>query len=173
MPRVSIGLPVYNGEDYVGASVESLLAQTFTDFELVIVDNASTDRTSEICRSFASRDRRVRYHRNERNIGGGLNMNLAFELANGAPFYKWAAHDDIHAPTFLERCMDALDRDPTAVLAFTKVELIDSEGKTLRPRILKMPLSSPDVRVRFESILPSYDCLEISMPTATACSWRA
>jgi glycosyltransferase involved in cell wall biosynthesis len=161
MPRVSIGLPVYNGEDFVAKQLESLLEQTFTDFELLIVDNASTDRTSEICRSVAARDRRVRYHRNEQNIGGGPNQNLAFDLSTPAPYFKWAAHDDIHAPRFLERCVEALDRDPTAVLAFPKAELIDHDGNVLGSRVLELPLSSPDVLVRFEAMLPSYDCLEI------------
>ena len=161
MPRVSIALPVYNGEEYVGPAIESLLAQTFTDFELVIVDNASTDRTSEICRAFAAGDSRVRYHRNERNIGGGPNQNRGFELANRAPYFKWAAHDDLHAPTFLERCVEALDRDPGAVLAFTRAELIDAEGNTIGPRTRTLPLDSPDATVRFEAILPGYDCLDM------------
>jgi glycosyltransferase involved in cell wall biosynthesis len=158
-----MGLPVYNGESYVGTQVESLLAQTFTDWELVIVDNASTDGTGDICRAFAARDRRVHYHRNDTNIGGGPNVNRAFELASriDAPYFKWAAHDDIHGPRFLEICVDALDRDPTAVLAFTKAERIDPDGNTIGPRVLTLPLSSPDPLVRFEAILPSYDCLEI------------
>ena len=161
MPRVSIGLPVYNGEDYVGVQVESLLAQTFTDFELVIVDNASTDRTGEICRAFAGRDRRVRYVRNEKNIGGGPNQNRAFDLANAAPYFKWAAHDDVHAPQFLERCVEVLDRDPGVVVAFTRAERIDATGARIGERQLKIPLDSPDVLVRYEAILPSYDCLEM------------
>jgi glycosyltransferase involved in cell wall biosynthesis len=162
MARVSIGLPVYNGENFVAAAVESLLAQTFTDFELVISDNCSTDATSEICRSFAARDKRVRYHRNETNIGGGPNVNQVFRLANAAPYYKWAAHDDVHAPTFLERCVAALDADPGAVLANSKVELVDPQGKTLRARQFDLaPLASPDPVVRFQALVPGYDCLEM------------
>jgi glycosyltransferase involved in cell wall biosynthesis len=161
MPRVSIGLPVYNGEDYVGEAVESLVAQTFTDFELVIVDNASTDKTGEICRAVAARDPRVRYQRNDRNIGGGPNQNLAFSLANAAPYFKWAAHDDVHAPRFLERCVEVLDRDPSVVNAFCQVELIDAQGKHLGARKATLPLDSYDVLERYQALLPSYDCLEM------------
>ena len=101
MPRVSIGLPIYNGENFLGDAVESLLAQTFTDFELVLVDNASTDGTAAMCERFVARDKRVRYHRNPQNIGGAPNFNLAFQLADRAPYFKWAAHDDRHLPDFL------------------------------------------------------------------------
>jgi glycosyltransferase involved in cell wall biosynthesis len=159
MPRLSIALPVYNGEPFVAAAVESLLGQTFRDFELAIVDNASTDRTAEICRSFA--DPRVRYHRNERNIGGGPNWNHAFDLASRAPFFKWAAHDDVYAPTFLERCVEALDRDPGAVLAFTGAEFIDQQGKAIAQREQALPLDSPDLHLRFDALIPPFDCLEI------------
>jgi len=152
---------VYNGEKYVAQSLESLLAQTFTDFELLVVDNASTDRTDEICRSFAARDARVRYVRNERNIGGGPNWNRTFELASPAPYFKWAAHDDLHAPRFLERCIEVLDRDPSVVLAFTEANLIDSDGNIIGSRKLDLPLSAPDRLVRFRSLLDSYDCFEI------------
>jgi hypothetical protein len=82
-------------------------------------------------------------------------------MAADVEFFKWAAHDDLHAPAFLERCVAALDADPSAVLAFTKAELIDAEGKTIRPRVLELPLSAADVLVRFQGILPSYDCLEM------------
>jgi glycosyltransferase involved in cell wall biosynthesis len=161
MPRVSIALPVYNGEAFVGGAIESLLGQTFTDFELAIVDNASTDGTTAICRDLAARDRRVRYHLNPRNIGGGPNWNRAFELATPAPYFKWAAHDDIHAPTFLEKCVGALDSDPGAVLAFTQAEFVDSAGTPIASRKLTLPLASHDVLKRYEALLPSYDCLEI------------
>jgi glycosyltransferase involved in cell wall biosynthesis len=161
MPKVSIGLPVYNGGRFVGPAIEGLLAQTFTDFELWVVDNASTDDTGEICRALAARDPRVHYHRNETNIGGGPNWNRAFELASAGPYFKWAAHDDLHAPTFLERCVTALDADEQAVLAFTGARFVDREGNTLRLRKLELPLASPDPQVRFEALLPSYDCLEI------------
>jgi len=129
-PRVTIGVPVYNGDRYLEEALESLLAQTYTDFELVISDNASTDRTEEICRSFAMRDPRVRYVRADVNSGGTWNFNRVVELAQGR-YFRWAAHDDAVAPTYLERCVEVLDTDPRAALAHTRVELIDAAGDSL------------------------------------------
>ena len=104
IPRVSIGLPVYNGERYLRESIDSILAQTFQDFELVVCDNASTDETARICEEYAERDPRVRYFRNARNIGGINNANLTFERSRG-DLFRWAAHDDVCAPVLLERCV--------------------------------------------------------------------
>jgi glycosyltransferase involved in cell wall biosynthesis len=159
--RLSMGLPVYNGERFLPQTLEAILAQTFTDFELAIVDNASTDGTAAICQDFARRDRRVRYHLNERNIGGGPNWNRAFEMSAPAPYFKWVAHDDIYGPAFLERCVSALDADPGAVLAFTRAEFVDEAGQTIAERKSTLPLDSPDVVARFEALFTTYDCLEI------------
>lgn len=129
-PRVTIGLPVYNGERYLAEALESLLAQSYTEFEVVISDNASIDRTEEICRSFADRDERVRYVRADVNRGGTWNFNRVVELSRGE-YFRWAAHDDAVAPTYLQRCLDVLENDPRAVLAHTRVELIDAGGRSL------------------------------------------
>ena len=93
-PRVSIGLPVYNGQEFLEETLHSILNQTFNDFELIICDNASTDRTAEICRSFAKRDRRIRYYRNEINLGAAKNFNGVFFLARGE-YLKWSDNDDL------------------------------------------------------------------------------
>src|SRR4051794_3298661 len=93
-PKLSIGLPVYNGENFLAHAVDSILAQDFRDFELIISDNASTDRTAEICRGYAESDPRVRYVRFETNQGGSRNFCYVFELARGE-YFKWAAHDDV------------------------------------------------------------------------------
>lgn len=127
-PRVSIGLPVYNGETYLGLAIDSILVQTFTDFELVICDNCSTDRTQEICERYAKQDERVRYYRNPKNLGAGPNYDRTFELSTGE-YFKWMAHDDLIGPEFLEKCVAALDADPEAVLCHARVELIDAEGE--------------------------------------------
>jgi glycosyltransferase involved in cell wall biosynthesis len=126
-PRVSVGLPVYNGENYLEASIRSILDQTFTDFELVICDNRSTDRTEEICRRFAADDPRVRYHRNPENVGAHRNHLRVYELSRGR-YFRWTGHDDMMAPEFLERCVEVLDRDPRYVLAFSQFDVIDREG---------------------------------------------
>jgi glycosyltransferase involved in cell wall biosynthesis len=130
-PRVSIGLPVYNGEAFLAEAIDSLLAQTFSDFELVITDNASTDQTEAICRGRAARDPRIRYHRNPENVGAMRNFNRVFELARGA-YFKWAAHDDVHEPDYLRRCVEVLDADPAVVLVYPRSRDIDESGATLR-----------------------------------------
>ena len=126
-PAVTIGLPVYNGEDYLGEAIDSILAQTFVDFELVISDNGSTDSTERICEEFAARDDRIRYVRTGTNRGGSWNFHRVLELADGA-YFRWAAHDDTIRPSYLERCVKVLDDDPSVVLCHTAVEIIDANG---------------------------------------------
>ncbi len=131
-PLVILGMPVYNGSNYVAAAIEAILAQTFTDFELLICDNASTDDTEQICRRYAAGDERIRYHRNERNIGAGPNFNLVFEMAKGrSRYFKWCSHDDLLAPSYLERCIAALEANPDAVLCQSLVRRIDADGTSL------------------------------------------
>lgn len=130
MPYVCIGLPVFNGEKYLAESLDSLLAQTYGDFELIISDNASTDRTREICTDYALNDARIRYHRNGRNLGGAANHNLVFRMSN-ARYFKWGSYDDLLAPEFLERCVKVLDTSPDVVLCYPKTVLIDSHGKLI------------------------------------------
>jgi glycosyltransferase involved in cell wall biosynthesis len=125
-------MPVYNGERYVREALDALLAQTYHAFELVISDNGSTDGTTEICREYAARDPRIRYHRLEENRGAAWNFNNAFALARGA-YFKWAAYDDLCAPTCLERCVEALDTaPPSVVLVYPKTRFIGERGEVLR-----------------------------------------
>jgi glycosyltransferase involved in cell wall biosynthesis len=131
MAHLSIGVPVYNGEKFLADALDSLLMQSFTDFEIIISDNASTDRTAEIGRCYQNKDSRVRYFRNERNLGAAWNHNRVFELSS-APLLKWAACDDLHEPLFLERCVDAMHDDPGIVLTHTYVKMIDERGEALR-----------------------------------------
>jgi glycosyltransferase involved in cell wall biosynthesis len=126
-PTLSIGLPVYNGATFLAEAIESILAQTFPDFELVISDNASTDQTPEICRRYAAADGRIRYYRQETNIGAARNYNVVFQRSSGK-YFKWAAHDDLIRPTFLARCVAALEADPEAVLCHSIVEIADGAG---------------------------------------------
>ena len=129
-PLVSVGLPVFNGSNYVALAIESVLHQTLTDFELIISDNASTDDTEAICRRYAAADPRIRYYRNASNIGASANFNRSFALASGK-YFKWAAHDDTLAPTYLERCAATLEANPDAVLCQSLVQLIDADGKSV------------------------------------------
>ena len=129
-PRVSVGLPVYNGERYLEGALESLLNQTYHDFELIISDNGSTDGTETICRRYAARDPRIRYERQPTNRGLYWNCNRVCELARGELF-KWAAVDDLHAPTFLERCIEVLDTHPDVVCCHSRGDYIDPAGHRL------------------------------------------
>lgn len=123
-PRVSIGLPVYNGARYLEETLNSLLSQTYTDLELVISDNGSTDDTEAICRAYATRDPRIRYERHNQNRGAAWNYNRVFELARGK-YFKWAAADDLCAPTLIERCVEILDQEGDVVLVFSRCQEID------------------------------------------------
>lgn len=131
-PKVSVGLPVYNGERYLPKAIESILAQTYGNLELIISDNASTERTQEICRHYAERDARVRYYRRPVNVGAAPNFNRVFALAEASKYFKWAAHDDWIAPKYLEECVKALEEDPDAVLCQSLVGIMDADGQLPR-----------------------------------------
>jgi glycosyltransferase involved in cell wall biosynthesis len=132
-PRVSVGMVVHNGDDFLEQALDSLLNQTFKDFELIISDNASMDDTERICRAFAERDERIRYVRQPRNLGPGANFRYVLDAARGE-FFMWAAHDDCRAPTCIVRLVERLDRNPRAVLASCDFDNIDYQGRTL-PRV--------------------------------------
>lgn len=151
-PKVSIGLPVYNGEKYVARAIESVLAQSFSDFELIISDNASTDATQEICRAYAGRDPRIRYYRTEQNLGAAPNFNRVFELAHG-DYFQWLASDDMLAPEFLSRCVPVLDNDPATVLCFCWARYIDEHDQPFSTCELDLRIDDPLPRTRFHEIL--------------------
>jgi glycosyltransferase involved in cell wall biosynthesis len=151
-PTVSIGLPVYNGEAQLSRSIESLLAQTYGDFELVISDNHSTDATEPMCRDFAARDRRIRYVRSEKNRGVAWNYTRAFELSTGR-YFKWASSNDFHAPTFLSRCLAVLESGPGVALAYTKTRIIDGGGAAVRDYEDNLDLPWPEAPRRFREFL--------------------
>lgn len=126
-PRVSVGLPVYNAEKYLEKALDSILAQTYQDFELIISDNASVDRTQEICQTYAARDARIRYYRNAKNLGAVPNFNRVLELAT-SEYHKWAPYDDLIEPDFLARCVAVLDQNPAVVLCYSRAKIIDEAG---------------------------------------------
>lgn len=160
-PRVSIGLPVYNGENFVAAAIAAVLAQTMPNLELIIQDNASTDRTAEICAAFAARDKRIRYFRNPRNLGAAPNYNLAYNMARGQ-YFKWLAHDDRPTPTYLEAMTRALDERPDAVLCNSVVRYIDETGEFIGDYDSGLARADhPSAAVRFASlVLSSHSCVD-------------
>ena len=126
-PRLSIGMPVFNGERYIRYAIDSILNQTYDDFELIISDNASTDETQNICLEYKDRDHRIRYYRNKKNIGAPENYNRVFLLSSGE-YFKRAAYDDVLAPSYLEKCISVLDSDPSIVLCHSKMVRMDEDG---------------------------------------------
>lgn len=149
LPQVSIGIPVYNGATHLRRTIESVLAQSFDAFELIISDNASTDGTWDICQEYAERDKRIRCVRQPRNLGANPNFNILFEMSQGE-FFKWTGHDDQLDHSFLERCVKALEASPDASIAYCGETYCDDEGN----EVLRCddPYSidglEPDVRFR-------------------------
>lgn len=128
-PLVSIGLAVYNGERFISKALDSLLAQNFKDFELIIVDNASEDSTQQICLEYASKYSKIQYYRNKTNIGGKSFYRL-FELSSGK-YFMFAADHDIYDPNFISRCVEILEQDSSVVLCYPQTAWIDTDGKFL------------------------------------------
>lgn len=151
-PRLSLGLPVYNGEKYLPESLDALVGQTYTDFELVISDNASTDGTRDICCDYARRDPRIRYFRQPRNIGSAPNHHYVFRQSRGKLF-KWCAADDLYARGLLERCVALLDEHPEAVLAHSFTAAIDETGKLIQALEYPLDTDSSSAPERFRTML--------------------
>ena len=150
--RLTIGLPVYNGEDFLTESLESLLGQTYDDFELIISDNASTDRTAEICKQYAKVDSRIRYIRQDYNIGLVRNEQFVMRQAAGELF-KLAAHDDLYARDLLKKCIRALDANPKVVVAHCWEARIDAQGSVIEAMKYSAAVDRPQTPERFRSML--------------------
>jgi len=179
MKKIAIGLPVYNGENFLSAAIESILAQTCGDFDLVISDNASTDNTEEICQAYVRKDSRIQYIRQSTNVGAANNYNVSFRMSD-SQYFKWAAHDDVLAPGFLGACVRVLDSDASVVLASPASALIDEADLLLHysakrggmidrsgvcwPALEEKNngLMADDPTVRFEAVLLNmFMCVEI------------
>lgn len=152
VPALTLGLPVYNGEHYLAEALDSVLAQTFTDFELIISDNCSTDRTEEIAREYAARDRRIRFVRHPINEGSAYNHNFVIREARGE-FFKWLSDDDLYAPELLALCMDGLHRRPDAVVAHAWTAYLDGGGTITHHLDYPLITDTPDPVTRFRSLL--------------------
>lgn len=133
LPLISVGIPVYNGENYIRESVDSVLRQTESNFELVVVDNCSTDNTLEILATY--NDSRIRVVKNPSNLGSTYNYNRCAELALGE-YFVILPHDDILLPTMLETFSKALSSDPHIGLAYSSYYVINENGKQTDLRIV-------------------------------------
>jgi glycosyltransferase involved in cell wall biosynthesis len=149
---VSIGLFVYNGERFIEDALHSILGQTFTDFELIISDNASTDRTGKIAQSYARRDKRIRYYRNEKNMGAVWNARRVYELATGK-YFKQVAVDDLLEPDFLRQCVEILERDPGCVVVYAATREVDENGAFIKNYVTPMRTDSNDPAARFRDMM--------------------
>jgi glycosyltransferase involved in cell wall biosynthesis len=126
-PSVTLGLPVFNGEAFLVQALETILGQTYGDFELIISDNASTDATPDIVHDYASRDTRIRCFRQASNVGAGNNWSFVAEQARGQ-WVKWVSANDEYSPRLLEDCLEPLRRDPSVVLCYGRTQFIDLAG---------------------------------------------
>jgi len=161
VPLVSVGVPVYNGEAFLEDAIRSTLTQTLGDLELILCDNASEDRTAEICRDYAARDHRVRYFRNPRNLGAAANYNLACSHARGR-YFKWLAHDDRMLPSFLAKTYRVLEDRADAVLCNTVISYIDSTGTQIGlydSKLTGADSYSPSTRFAW-MVLRSHTCVD-------------
>ena len=152
--RVGMGMPVYNGERYLEETLRANLAQTYDDFHLVIADNASTDRTGEICRDYAASDPRVVYVRNPVNVGAAKNYTRCFEPTD-CEYFRWANADDLPEPTLVEKCVRALDGQPDAVLTYGKTKIIDEHGALIKYYDDNLDLPQERAADRFVACLES------------------
>ncbi|MGA8212719.1 MAG: glycosyltransferase [Candidatus Sulfotelmatobacter sp.] len=152
LPKVSIGLPIFNAEKYLELSLDSILSQTYTNFELIVSDNASSDASEKICRDYAARDARVRYHRNSRNHGPTFNFRQVVQLSSGK-YFLWAAHDDVFAPTYVARCVEVLQQYPDVVLCYSRTIEIDEQGKPLARTVQVLAADSPHPHQRFRELI--------------------
>jgi glycosyltransferase involved in cell wall biosynthesis len=151
-PRVSIGVPVYNGQKYIRDTLDSLLAQTFTDFEILVTDNCSTDSTPQIVAEYSSRDPRVQYIRNQTNVGPARNYKVSMDLARGE-YFKWNPADDVCDPKFLEICVKVLDSDSTVVVAYPRTKVIDTNGQIVADYHYEIDYDLPTPAARLWKIM--------------------
>ncbi|HYB40791.1 MAG TPA: glycosyltransferase family A protein, partial [Candidatus Methylomirabilis sp.] len=151
-PRVSVGVPVFNGDRFLRAALDSILGQTFQDYEIIISDNASEDGTEEICRDYATRDPRVRYSRLSTNLGANPNFNRVVELSRGT-YFKLANADDLCNPDLLARCVAVLDGQREVVLCYGQTTLIGEDGVVLGDYNDNLDLPFESAGQRFRAVV--------------------
>ena len=152
--KVSIGIPVYNGEQYIAETIESILSQNYSDFELVISDNHSNDNTANICREFMSKDRRIKFIQNHSNIGSTRNFSRAFELCSGE-YFMWASADDTFEKDYINSCVDVLEKDPSVILCYSATNIINSNGLLMAVYKDKFNLNDYSASQRYRKLIYS------------------
>jgi glycosyltransferase involved in cell wall biosynthesis len=150
-PLVSIGLPVYNGARFIAQALDCLLDQTLADLELIVSDNASTDGTAEICLAYAAHDARVRYVRQESNIGATRNWNFVAQQARGQ-YFKWASANDYCNPRLLEKCIAVMRKDPSVVLCHGRTCLVDEDSGEAKVYPGDVSATDPRPSERFQAV---------------------
>ena len=145
---VSIGLPVYNGENFLEKTLKCILSQSYKNIEVIISDNDSSDKTGDICREYASLDKRIVYSRNVKNLGASWNYNAVFHRSKGE-YFKWAAHDDLFSKNFVDECVKILSHEPSCPLCHSKVLEIDEKEQIIRKYPSCERFSNKDATRRF------------------------
>ncbi|HQV77029.1 MAG TPA: glycosyltransferase family 2 protein [Chitinophagales bacterium] len=139
MPRLSILIPVYNAEKFISKTIDSVLAQTYTDWELIIVEDKSTDKSFDVLKQYeAQYPEKIKVFQNEANLGMMLNWNTGIDLCKSELFVKLDA-DDIWLPTFLEKSIAVLDKYPEVGLVFTKYVNIDEQDNIIPGTEIMLP----------------------------------
>lgn len=152
-PLLSVGLPVFNGAERIGRTLDSLLAQGCDDIEIIISDNGSTDQTRESCEAYARRDKRVRYYRNASNIGVNRNHDRVFELAKGT-YFTWSADDVEYLPGMLKRCVETMNQASSAVvLVYPRCEMICSGKAAPSPDGESIASNAPQPHQRLVAVV--------------------
>ncbi len=150
--KVTVGVPVFNGSATVESALRSVMAQDFDDLEILAVDNASTDDTGDVCRSLAAEDPRMRYVRNDHNIGQNQNFTRVFELAVGA-YFRWMGDDDSLEPGYVAACVRPLDDDPSVSVVTTNQRYVAQDGTVHYERYAGPRPTSDDPIERLDVLL--------------------
>jgi glycosyltransferase involved in cell wall biosynthesis len=156
-PLVSIGMPVYNSEQFIRHSLDSLLEQDYENFELIISDNVSTDRTQEICKEYQAKDKRVIYFWNEKNLGSVQNFDQLINLGRGK-YFMWARSSDLWHKSFISQCASLLEKDSNIILAYPNAARIDSEGKILENSLDQMDTRCMTLIQRYKYVFDNVYC---------------
>lgn len=162
-PQLSIGMPIYNAEKFLRSRLDSLLSQTFTDFQLIISDDASTDTTSEICKEYSSKDKRIKYFRQKQNIGMSANFHFVLHKSNSKYFF-WAAQDDITIPGFIEKNINALENNTELICSVGKIKFVgkviddlNSTQKNSKIKKIIKKINKKMINVNTESLFGDYE----------------